>query len=148
MLFAHLKRILRLDRLRLRGPSGAQFEFTLAATQEIENMRTLERMTDSSNVVTLSKYWVIYGSPRNPGDRPFVYLPKATAKVAADTLRMAQSYWAPLTTSSRSMRSARPSTTLYSTENMTWVFNFTESESRGVSSCRISLRFTSAWGLR
>jgi hypothetical protein len=23
MLFAHLKRILRLDRLRLRGPSGA-----------------------------------------------------------------------------------------------------------------------------
>ena len=31
MLFAHLKRILRLDRLRLRGPSGAQFEFTLAA---------------------------------------------------------------------------------------------------------------------
>jgi hypothetical protein len=31
MLFAHLKRILRLGRLRLRGPSGAQFEFTLAA---------------------------------------------------------------------------------------------------------------------
>jgi DDE family transposase len=30
-LFAHLKRILRLVRLRLRGPSGAQFEFTLAA---------------------------------------------------------------------------------------------------------------------
>jgi hypothetical protein len=31
MLFALLKRILRLDRLRLRGPNGAQFEFTLAA---------------------------------------------------------------------------------------------------------------------
>jgi transposase len=31
MLFAHLKRILRLVRLRLRGPSGAKFEFTLAA---------------------------------------------------------------------------------------------------------------------
>jgi uncharacterized membrane protein len=31
MLFAHLKRILRLDRLRLRDPSGARFEFTLAA---------------------------------------------------------------------------------------------------------------------
>lgn len=29
MLFAHLKRILRLSRLRLRGPAGAQFEFTL-----------------------------------------------------------------------------------------------------------------------
>jgi hypothetical protein len=31
MRFAHLKRILRLDRLRLRGPCGAQDEFTLAA---------------------------------------------------------------------------------------------------------------------
>ena len=31
MLFAHLKRILRLGRLRLRGPCGAQFEFMLAA---------------------------------------------------------------------------------------------------------------------
>src|SRR5262245_508803 len=30
MLFAHLKRILRLGRLRLRGPRGAQDEFTLA----------------------------------------------------------------------------------------------------------------------
>jgi Transposase DDE domain len=31
MLFAHLKRIFRLGRLRLRGPRGAQNEFTLAA---------------------------------------------------------------------------------------------------------------------
>jgi hypothetical protein len=31
MLFAHLKRILNLTRLRLRGPSGARDEFTLAA---------------------------------------------------------------------------------------------------------------------
>src|SRR5438552_16894728 len=31
MLFAHLKRIFRLSRLRLRGPCGAQDEFTLAA---------------------------------------------------------------------------------------------------------------------
>jgi hypothetical protein len=31
MLFAHLKRIFRLNRLRLRGPCGAQDEFTLAA---------------------------------------------------------------------------------------------------------------------
>ena len=29
MLFAHLKRILRLDRLHLRGPSGAKDEFLL-----------------------------------------------------------------------------------------------------------------------
>src|SRR5262245_3188931 len=39
MLFAHLKRILRLGRLRLRGPRGAQFEFTLAATAQ--NLRRL-----------------------------------------------------------------------------------------------------------
>jgi hypothetical protein len=31
MLFAHLKRILKLGRLRLRGPSGAKDEFLLAA---------------------------------------------------------------------------------------------------------------------
>ena len=31
MLFAHLKRILRLNRLLLRGPAGPQFKFTLAA---------------------------------------------------------------------------------------------------------------------
>jgi hypothetical protein len=30
-LFAHLKRILKLDRLRLRGPNGAKDEFLLAA---------------------------------------------------------------------------------------------------------------------
>jgi hypothetical protein len=42
MLFAHLKRILRLDRLRLRGPSGAQFEFTLAAIAQ--NLRRLSKL--------------------------------------------------------------------------------------------------------
>ncbi len=41
MLFAHLKRILRLGRLRLRGPRGAQFEFTLAAiAQNLRNPST------------------------------------------------------------------------------------------------------------
>jgi hypothetical protein len=34
MLFAHLKRILRLDRLRLRGPNGARDEFLLVATAQ------------------------------------------------------------------------------------------------------------------
>ena len=34
MLFAHLKRILRLDRLRLRGPCGARDEFHLAAAAQ------------------------------------------------------------------------------------------------------------------
>jgi hypothetical protein len=42
MLFAHLKRILRLGRLRLRGPSGAAFEFTLAATAQ--NLRRLAKL--------------------------------------------------------------------------------------------------------
>jgi len=39
MLFAHLKRILRLDRLRLRGLTGANDEFLLAATAQ--NLRKL-----------------------------------------------------------------------------------------------------------
>jgi transposase len=42
MLFAHLKRILRLGRLRLRGPRAAQFEFTLAAIAQ--NLRRLARL--------------------------------------------------------------------------------------------------------
>jgi transposase len=42
MLFAHLKRILRLVRLRLRGPSGAKFEFTLAAIAQ--NLRRLAKL--------------------------------------------------------------------------------------------------------
>ena len=42
MLFAHLKRILRLVRLRLRGPHGAQFEFTLAAVAQ--NLRRLAKL--------------------------------------------------------------------------------------------------------
>jgi transposase len=39
MLFAHLKRILRLDRLRLRGLKGARDEFLLAATAQ--NLRRM-----------------------------------------------------------------------------------------------------------
>jgi transposase len=42
MLFAHLKRILRLGRLRLRGPCGAQDEFTLAAIAQ--NLRRLAKL--------------------------------------------------------------------------------------------------------
>jgi hypothetical protein len=42
MLFAHLKRILRLDCLRLRGPLGAQDEFLLAATAQ--NLRKLAKL--------------------------------------------------------------------------------------------------------
>ena len=42
MRFAHLKRILRLGRLRLRGPRGAQDEFVLAAIAQ--NLRRLARL--------------------------------------------------------------------------------------------------------
>jgi len=42
MLFAHLKRILRLNRLRLRGPSGAKDEFLLAAIAQ--NLRKLAKL--------------------------------------------------------------------------------------------------------
>lgn len=41
MLFAHLKRILKLEKLRLRGPSGAQDEFLLAATAQ--NLRRMAK---------------------------------------------------------------------------------------------------------
>jgi hypothetical protein len=45
MLFAHLKRILKLGRLRLRGPCGAQDEFLLAATAQ--NLRKLAKLDRS-----------------------------------------------------------------------------------------------------
>ena len=46
MLFAHLKRILRLGRLRLRGPCGAKDEFLLAATAQ--NLRRRARLRPGS----------------------------------------------------------------------------------------------------
>jgi len=42
MVFAHLKRILKMGRLRLRGPCGAHDEFLLAATAQ--NLRKLARL--------------------------------------------------------------------------------------------------------
>ena len=42
MLFAHLKRILRMDSLRLRGPNGTRDEFLLAATAQ--NLRKLAKL--------------------------------------------------------------------------------------------------------
>jgi len=41
MLFAHLKRILKLDRLRLRGLTGANDEFLMAAT--VQNLRRMAK---------------------------------------------------------------------------------------------------------
>ena len=42
MLFAHLKRIMKLDRLRLRGPNGARDEFHIAATAQ--NLRKMAKL--------------------------------------------------------------------------------------------------------
>jgi hypothetical protein len=50
MLFAHLKRILKLDRLRLRGPNGARDEFHLAATAQ--NLRKLDRPAIRATMIT------------------------------------------------------------------------------------------------
>ena len=41
MLFAHLKRIMKLDRLRLRGPNGARDEFLMAAA--VQNLRRMAK---------------------------------------------------------------------------------------------------------
>jgi transposase len=48
MLFAHLKRILNLGRLRLRGPNGARDEFLLAATAQ--NLRKLAKLIPTPNL--------------------------------------------------------------------------------------------------
>ncbi|PBJ02450.1 hypothetical protein BSF40_49410 [Pseudomonas sp. ACN5] len=50
MLFAHLKRILKLDRLRLRGMSGATDEFTLAAA--VQNLRRMAKFTSQGPPIT------------------------------------------------------------------------------------------------
>jgi hypothetical protein len=46
MLFAHMKRILKLDRLRLRGLSGARDEVLLVATAQ--NLRKLAKYVGRS----------------------------------------------------------------------------------------------------
>jgi hypothetical protein len=47
MLFAHLKQILKFDRLRLRGLSGASDKFTLAAA--VQNLRRLAKLTTQAS---------------------------------------------------------------------------------------------------
>jgi len=49
MAFAHLKRILKLGRLRLRGPSGVKDEFMLAATAQ--NLRKLAKLAPDSATI-------------------------------------------------------------------------------------------------
>ena len=50
MLFAHLKRILKLDRLRLRGPCGARDEFHLAAAAQ--NLRKMAKLIGPKELAT------------------------------------------------------------------------------------------------
>lgn len=52
MLFAHLKRILKLDRLRQRGPKGFRDGFLLAATaQNLRKLAKLREMPSCSHAV-------------------------------------------------------------------------------------------------
>jgi Transposase DDE domain len=60
MLFAHLKRILKLDRLRLPGPNGAHDEFILAATAQ--NLRKSQADTAAHRGGRIET--------RKPGARP------------------------------------------------------------------------------
>lgn len=50
MLLAYLKCILKLDRLRLRGPTGAHGGFLLAAT--VQNLRKLAKLVPSPSLKT------------------------------------------------------------------------------------------------
>ena len=50
MLFAHLKRILKLDRLRLRGPNGARDEFHLVAAAQ--NLRKMAKIFPIQHLAT------------------------------------------------------------------------------------------------
>jgi hypothetical protein len=54
MLFAHLKCILKFDRLQLRGPNGAHDEFLLAATAQ--NLRKMAKLIPKERA----------RNPRNP----------------------------------------------------------------------------------
>jgi transposase len=49
MLFAHLKRIMKLDRLRLRGLTGARDEFLLAAT--VQNLRRMAKRLNGQQLM-------------------------------------------------------------------------------------------------
>ena len=55
MRFAHLNRILRLGRLRLRGPRGAQDEFVLAAiAQNLRRLATLVARPPPAQVLCIA----------------------------------------------------------------------------------------------
>ena len=67
MRFAHLKRILRLGRLRLRGPRGAQDEFVLAAIAQ--NLRRLAIAGRSATTRSGPVHWVVFELRRDRHSR-------------------------------------------------------------------------------
>jgi hypothetical protein len=69
MRFAHLKRILRLGRLRLRGPRGAQDEFVLAAiAQNLRRLATLVARPPPARVLCVAVAWELRGASE-PADQ-------------------------------------------------------------------------------
>ena len=70
MLFAHLKRILRLARLRLRGPNGAKDEFLLAATAQ-KSETTRPPKTDQYASRKARRIAPRDGGPEPPPKQPF-----------------------------------------------------------------------------
>lgn len=72
MLFAHLKRILKLDKLRLRGPSGARDEFLLAATAQNLRRMACANSTGSrpDTCIKADKDAILIGKTINCGIRP------------------------------------------------------------------------------
>jgi hypothetical protein len=67
LLFAHLKRILRLDRLRLRGPNGARDEFHLAATaQNLTKLAKLIPVRCTASVKPLTRRFIATAQARVP----------------------------------------------------------------------------------
>jgi hypothetical protein len=52
MLFAHLKRILKLERLRLPGPCGARDEFHLPAIAQ--NLRKLAKLMPGPQAILVT----------------------------------------------------------------------------------------------
>ena len=77
MLFAHLKRILKLDRLRLRGPNGATDEFLLAATAQNLTRQT-DPATDPGDRVRRDQTSASV-TGRDLSSRPFQRNPTSTA---------------------------------------------------------------------
>ena len=84
MLFAHLKRILKLDRLRLRGPSGAHDEFLLAAIAQ--NLRRMAKrlMFASTGSGTDSQHKAASGTNLPPRQPPIRYRARDLRSQAAE----------------------------------------------------------------